>query len=441
MIRKIVLTNFMAHERSELHLADGLNVLVGPNNVGKSTIAVALKILARNTNSNFVMQHDQKQCSILVETSDGHTVEWIKRKSPSYVINGQIKDRLGRGGTPPELDDTLRLAPVEFEDKDFEPHFGEQKSPIFLINRPPSQIAQFFSTTSDAERLVAMQRLHQRKRLDAQNQSKWLVGQNETHAQVVEALSETQSLEQQLSDVEQDYALLQDIEKQIDALERHIGNYASLLLVQQFESVCVIGLEALVPLPQLHPTDHIASALQDWESTTQQYFRWSESTLLLNLVSVPPGMIDDRPLVHTIENLIQVQHHELLMSELTTCLSNLSDPIFIEDPAELCRVIETMEQTLRDYLRCDWMIKNLASLAKEPQFAETLPLIDLIQSLTQQTNEVLIAQTNCDDVMKWIAELDASAERWLETAPLCTTCGAKLTAESIRRHAKLVCAV
>ena len=61
MIRKIVLFNFMAHANTELRLADGLTVLVGPNNIGKSTVEVALKTLARNTNSNFVMQHEQKE--------------------------------------------------------------------------------------------------------------------------------------------------------------------------------------------------------------------------------------------------------------------------------------------------------------------------------------------------------------------------------------------
>ena len=81
MIRKIVLSNFMAHAHTEIRLAEGLTVLVGPNNIGKSTIAVALKILARNTNSNFVLQHDQKECSISVETSEGHSIQWMKRKN------------------------------------------------------------------------------------------------------------------------------------------------------------------------------------------------------------------------------------------------------------------------------------------------------------------------------------------------------------------------
>ena len=42
MIRKIVLSNFMAHAQTELRLSDGLTVLVGPNNIGTSSVAVAL---------------------------------------------------------------------------------------------------------------------------------------------------------------------------------------------------------------------------------------------------------------------------------------------------------------------------------------------------------------------------------------------------------------
>jgi len=34
--------------------------------------------LARNSNSNFVMQHEQKECSITVQTSEGHSIQWIK---------------------------------------------------------------------------------------------------------------------------------------------------------------------------------------------------------------------------------------------------------------------------------------------------------------------------------------------------------------------------
>ena len=64
MQRKIVLSNFMAHAQTELNLVDGLTVLVGPNNIGKSTVAVALhyvKIPFRDAEQVF---YDLKSLSI-----------------------------------------------------------------------------------------------------------------------------------------------------------------------------------------------------------------------------------------------------------------------------------------------------------------------------------------------------------------------------------------
>ena len=287
----------MAHAKTELQLANGLTVLVGPNNIGKSTVAVALKILARNTNSNFVMQHEQKECSISVETSEGHTIQWIKRKSQSYVINGQAKDRLGRGGTPPELDETLRLAPVEFEDKDFEPHFGDRKSPIFLINRPPSQIAQFFSTTSDAEKLVAMQRLHQRHRTDAQTQTKLLSAKNESIQQSLDALERVPELESEFASLEREVQSLVSLANEIANLEGVIRTYALWSLEQQFEMHRSNCLQRLLPLPALYPTEHLEVVTSEWEISAKNHRCFEEQTRLLCQLAAPPKLQDDSPLI------------------------------------------------------------------------------------------------------------------------------------------------
>ena len=48
MIRSIELHNFMSHERTIIEPADGLTVLVGPNNCGKSAVVSALGILCEN---------------------------------------------------------------------------------------------------------------------------------------------------------------------------------------------------------------------------------------------------------------------------------------------------------------------------------------------------------------------------------------------------------
>lgn len=471
MIRKIVLSNFMAHAQTELKLSDGLTVLVGPNNIGKSTVAVALKILARNANSNFVMQHDQKECSISVETSEGHSIQWIKRKSPSYVINGQSKDRLGRGGTPPELDETLRLAAVEFEDKDFEPHFGDQKSPIFLINRPPSQIAQFFSTTSDAEKLVAMQRLHQRHRSEAQTKSKLLSAQNETIQQSIQSLESIPKLELELASLELESQSLLSLANEIEKLETLIHSYAVLTVEQQFESHRAICLETLQPVPPFYSTEHLSQVAIEWEGTLGNFRFYGESTDQLASLTTAPKLNDETPLSNMIVDLFRSHEDLQYLSEQRSSQEGLCPPApaiptddlqaLVEEIRSLeseCRRLDEMlrvvniaterptatpeeplfewiqhlEKTAADFQRTDLLRSVLTSIVPAPPMSDVTSLNDAILFFTMTRDQANRSQETLVEVQEAIDTLESEAKTWIQTEPSCTTCGAKLTVDSVR---------
>ncbi len=471
MIRRIVLSNFMAHAKTELQLADGLTVLVGPNNIGKSTVAVALKILARNTNSNFVMQHERKECSISVETSEGHSIQWIKRKSPSYVINGQPKDRLGRGGTPPELEETLRLAPVEFEDKDFEPHFGDQKSPIFLINRPPSQIAQFFSTTSDAEKLVAIQRLHQRHRSDAQTQTKLLSSRNEAIQQSLETLESIPKLESEFMSLEREAQSLESLANEIANLERLIQTYAELVLEQQLESHRANCLVQLRPVPVIHPTEHLAGVAAEWEITAESHRFADDSARVLATLATAPMLVEVDPLSSMTSELeaanakftycreLRLAHQDLAHPcklEATDTLQILVDgiealeienhrlaeigraaaalrefPTFVSDEP-LGIIIRGFDQATRDCLRLDSLLSILKPIPPAPAVTDSNSLNETIASVEKTTEQFTKYRSLLVQVQEELGSLEIETEQWLKTERTCNSCGGKLSVESIR---------
>ena len=433
MIRKIVLSNFMAHAHTEIHLAEGLTVLVGPNNIGKSTIAVALKILARNTNSNFVLQHDQKECSISVETSEGHSIQWMKRKSPSYVINGQTKDRLGRGGTPPELDETLRLAPVEFEDKDFEPHFGDQKSPIFLLNRSPSQIAQFFSTTSDAERLVAMQRLHQRKRSEAQTQAKLLAEQNESIQKSIDVLVDVPFLEQQLGGLERDGESLNQFEREIAQLEAHVQRFAGLMIEQRLEAHRISCLQDLEVVPALHPTEYLASIVASWHASSINQACFSETQNVLIDIGPVPTVEEIAPLAKATS---QIEHFDRDVAFWSDCFQLQSElglpPCLDSRMEELAERINVMVETARDFEKYNLLVTLLGPLSPAAPAITIEPLADTIKRCSEMQMHLSDTSSTLEQVRRTIEQLDSEASAWLETDPVCSTCGAKITSDSIR---------
>ena len=81
MITRIEITNFML-TNTRIEPAAGLTVLAGPNNCGKSAVVAALQILCNNDPLTYVLRHGERECSVRVETDDGHVVEWRRKHSP-----------------------------------------------------------------------------------------------------------------------------------------------------------------------------------------------------------------------------------------------------------------------------------------------------------------------------------------------------------------------
>src|SRR2546426_3722077 len=174
LIRRITLENYMSHALTVIEPAAGLTVLVGPNNCGKSAVVSALQTLCGDNAGNFMVRHGERVCRVTVETGDGHEITW-RRKGDAvmYVIDGTEVHRSGRGNLPDNLHEHLRLPKVEASGtgEKFDVHFALQKSPIFLIDNE-GRAAAFFSTSSDAERLLEVQKLHKARVGEAKTSQK-----------------------------------------------------------------------------------------------------------------------------------------------------------------------------------------------------------------------------------------------------------------------------
>ena len=175
MIRCLTLENFMAHGRTELALGPGLTALTGPNNVGKSAVVEALRCLALNPAPRHVIRHGAKEARVTLELSDGTRVVWIRKKaSAGYELwrpGAETPEefwKLGRGGVPEEIREVLRLDLVELESGEpVDVHLGDQRTPVFLLNQPPSAAAAFFAASSESAHLLAMQNALKRRMADA----------------------------------------------------------------------------------------------------------------------------------------------------------------------------------------------------------------------------------------------------------------------------------
>lgn len=83
MITKVILENFQAHEYSEINLTEGVNVISGASDQGKSSVIRAIKWVAENRPSGFAFKKDGSKgpTRVTLELDNGNTV--IKERTNS----------------------------------------------------------------------------------------------------------------------------------------------------------------------------------------------------------------------------------------------------------------------------------------------------------------------------------------------------------------------
>jgi exonuclease SbcC len=341
MIKRIELVNFMSHEHTVIEPAPGLTVLIGPNNCGKSAVVAALQILCTNDKSTYVMRHDEKQCSVVIETDDGHSIEWRRKTSPSYVIDGKPFDRI-KGELPPELHQALRLPRVETSAKPLDIHFGSQKTPIFLLDASGNVAAQFFAASSDALKLIAMQRRHKEQLAERQREKTRLEAEAKKVNGELALLEPVVGLDQQLELSEQAYAELQQAEEYLAGARR---------------------------------------ASEQLQERTFNEAHWQAAFGVLAPLTPPPPLEPEAPLAETLAALVQAESSLSLAEARSHSLGALTSPPILADERGLAAVIEALQRQTRQADRTSAEHRTLALLPSPPALDKTERLEQLLTQL------------------------------------------------------------
>ena len=125
--------NFQSWAEFDIDI-DGLTVVTGPSDVGKSALFRALRGILRNELAAEYVRNGQDSPMELSLSFGGHLINAKRKKkgSTTYVIDGQDFAKLA-GGVPDQLKD-LKFTEVVIGDFDFDPIFGRQNSAQFLID-------------------------------------------------------------------------------------------------------------------------------------------------------------------------------------------------------------------------------------------------------------------------------------------------------------------
>ena len=142
---KITIENFQSHSLSEFHLKQGLNVIVGPSDSGKSAVIRALKwALYNEPAGDFFIREGEKECSVTVEFNDGTILKRYRSKSKNgylLVNSDEVEMRFeGIGsGVPYEITEATGISKINLDqDSSSAINLGEQLEGPFLLSEKPS---------------------------------------------------------------------------------------------------------------------------------------------------------------------------------------------------------------------------------------------------------------------------------------------------------------
>jgi energy-coupling factor transporter ATP-binding protein EcfA2 len=185
--------NFQPWAEFDLEI-DGLTVLVGPSNKGKSSLFRALKGILRNDiPEGFIRNNQEEPLEIELEV-DGHNIKVTRKRggSTKYVLDGKTYTSLG-GKVPDEIE-KLKYGEMKIGDYRVDPIFAKQNKAQFLIDDDqwkPQELNAILGAFSSTEKLDA--------------------GKKEANLRITQRKSEANTLASEIRSAEERSASLLDI--------------------------------------------------------------------------------------------------------------------------------------------------------------------------------------------------------------------------------------
>lgn len=211
-ITQVKLKNFQDHADTTVDFTNGINLIVGSSDAGKSAILRAINLVFHNNfKRDTYIRHGEKECSVSVKFSDGVEVTRIKGEDVnSYLLTdaeGNIHSfpKVGTG-IPDEIKKNLGNPPLD--DKKRPISYADQMSSLFLVDLSSSDLPRTLSELTgiqhlqtSAELLSKTARSYDRSIKDKKEKIEKLEIDLDNYSYVDKDLEKIEDIEEKLIDV------------------------------------------------------------------------------------------------------------------------------------------------------------------------------------------------------------------------------------------------
>jgi len=148
-IKSAELTDFQKHEHLLVEFTNGINVIVGSSDAGKSCIRRAIEWCLFNNTIDGVRREGSKKTSVKITLDNGNSVTRIRTASINryvLVVNGEVKvfDSIGKT-MPQEIRNVIGINPMEVDGEELWLNSAHQIALPFLFDKSPTWRMKLFN--------------------------------------------------------------------------------------------------------------------------------------------------------------------------------------------------------------------------------------------------------------------------------------------------------
>ena len=192
MAVQVRVQNFQSIEDAKV-VIDGMTVVTGPNNSGKTAFMRAIRGVFTNAPGGPLVRHGTPHLTVTLTFGDGTEIIWQKgtekpngkgKKVNRYSVNGVAIANVGRG-VPPEVE-ALGVREISAASDRLWPQIAQQfDGTLFLVNRPGSAVAEALSDVERVGKLTSALKASERDRRSVISELK--IRRKDVEARKVEA--------------------------------------------------------------------------------------------------------------------------------------------------------------------------------------------------------------------------------------------------------------
>lgn len=421
----------MSHKDTSIEFDDGVTVITGPNNIGKSAVVEAIRCVAENPSSQELIRHGASKAVVTVELGSGETITWERNFNSSlYRIFRDGKEEVYakiKNNVPEDVRKLLRISPVVTGDDEVNVHIALQKDPIFIPSG--SKAAGFFAASTEAYYLVRMQQLLKTKADVKKSRKKEIEVEISELRRLLEYYDPLDEIEEIFSLADKLEADIKKFEKTIPLLSDHTDRLEGLIRERDTLESRKVVLENLQPVPALNPTKDLADTVIILEQLENTLRNLRDKELSLRTLLPLPELNPSEALQDIILSMEELEKDIRRLSNMSSLFLDL-DPAPALNPVEgLQFIIDKVESITREevlFKRFQEVFSNLNVPPELRGLHEISSLEKLIISMEEMEEMVRKGRSDCNQIEEQCYRKRYEVEERLKSIPFCPLCNQPL---------------